>query len=199
MLLQYIEKTLNRYLALDPESKRRMAPLTGKRVALKLLGTGFVCELLFDAAAQIRLCLPAADDTPPDLTIEGTPLALLRLQCAEGHINFVAAGVTVTGDMELAQDVQQLFRGMEIDWEECLAVGMGDVPARGLFNVLRQIKTTARYMQAHLTRQLSDYMHEEINLVPTRAALQDFYHEVDTLRMRVDRVQARCRQLTGES
>ena len=44
-------------------------------------------------------------------------------------------------------------------------------------------------------RQVNEYVHEEAEFFPAREALQDFFQDIDTLRMDADRLEARVERL----
>jgi ubiquinone biosynthesis protein UbiJ len=47
-------------------------------------------------------------------------------------------------------------------------------------------------------RQLEEFIHEEARLAPSRLEVEDFYQDVQQLNQRVDRLQARIRQLAAK-
>lgn len=190
---QLLEKALNRYLALDHESKRRIALLRDKKVTIELLGTPLIVQMIF---AEEKVQLDWNPTTTPDIRIKGTPLNLLHMSIApEQRQRFFAEDVVVEGNMELAQHVLAIFDDLEIDWEEQLSQWIGDVPAHQTGRVLRSVKAFSQRVRRSLLRNVNEYVHEEVNLFPPPEALQHFFHDVDELRMDVDRLEARIEKL----
>jgi ubiquinone biosynthesis protein UbiJ len=186
---QVLENALNRYLALDSESKRRIRLLQDKRVMLELLGTPFIVQLIFN---DEKIILQWDDFSEADIRIKGTPLNLLHMSLVrDDRHRFFADDVIVEGNMELAQNVLAIFDELEIDWEEQLSQWVGDVPAYQTGRFVRGIKKFNQRVRRTFLRNLNEYVHEEINLFPTDEALQLFFDEVDELRMDVDRLEAR--------
>jgi ubiquinone biosynthesis protein UbiJ len=189
-----LQKALNKYLALDPESGTRMRELEGKLVALELLPLKITFYLRF-TAGHATVTFDAVD--MPETTIKGTPLRLLLLALVPhgDRQHFFADDVVMQGNPVLGQQVIELFDHLDIDWEEYAAKMVGDVPAHHAGNMMRNAKSFISKAKATITQNLNEYLHEEINVFPPVEALQDFFREVDVLRMDADRLQARVRRL----
>ncbi|MES2218755.1 MAG: SCP2 sterol-binding domain-containing protein [Pseudomonadota bacterium] len=193
-LIETLQKALNQYLALDPESHLRLQELQGKQVALELLPFKISFYLRF-SAGQAQLSLATLD--APETTIKGTPLRLLMLGLAPrvDRKKFFADDVIMQGNPVLGQQVIDLFDQLHIDWEEFTAKVFGDVTAHHAGNVVRNAREWVNKTQMILTQNLNEYLHEEINVFPPSEALQDFFKEVDALRMDTDRLDARVQVL----
>lgn len=190
-IVQQLENSLNRYLALDDESNKRLHLLHNKHVTVELLGMGIAFQLNF---AHDKIHLISENFSPADTSIKGTPLTLLRAAIATGdRKHFFTNDATIEGDLEVGQEVIDLFDQLEIDWEECLSRWMGDVSAHQLGQIASRIKTFSRKARSTLIQNINEYTHEEIPLFPPTEALQDFYSDVDELRTDVDRVEARIK------
>jgi ubiquinone biosynthesis protein UbiJ len=190
---QLLEKAINRYLALDFESEKRIALLQGKTVTLELTGIFLTLQMIFTNNA---IELKWNDFNTPDLTIRGTPLNLLHMKIArEKRQQFFAEDIVIEGNMELAQQVLAVFDELEIDWEDYFSKWLGDVPAYHTGRFLNHVKNVKQKMQKSFSYNLNEYIHEEINLFPAGEALQLFFHDIDDLRMDVDRLEARILKL----
>jgi ubiquinone biosynthesis protein UbiJ len=199
VLIATLQKALNTYLALDPESALRLRELTGKTIALELSPIALTFYLQFnDGAAKLALNTSAI----PETVIKGTPLRLLMLALSppSARKQFFADDVVMTGNAALGQQVIELFDQLNIDWEEFTSKVVGDVPAHHAGNLVRGARDWISKTQAIMLQNVNEYLHEEIAVVPPAEALQDFFKEVDVLRMDTDRLQARVKrlqQLTG--
>lgn len=198
----YLTKALNRYLALDPESKQHLQALQDKIVTIELSVNQTPLykegksefQMLFTSAG---IKLKTTGLSKPDTYIKGTPLSLLRMAfTSENRKNFFAEDVSIEGDLELGQQVIELFDTLDIDWEEYLSHWISDIPAHQLTRFTRKIKVLGNRLQKTLAQNINEYIHEEVDLFPPPEALQDFYHDVDTLRMDTDRLEVRIQQLT---
>lgn len=195
-MLQLLQKTLNHYLALDPESKTRLINLQGKRIAIELLPVKIYFQLYFNAT---DVELTASDEIKPDTLIKSTPLSLLHMAFAQhDRQRFFAEDVTIEGNIEVGQQVIELFDAMEIDWEEYVSQWVGDVSAHQLGRVMRGLRDFGTRAKETVGQNITEYLHEEANLFPPKEALQDFFQEVDHLQMDVDRLAARIQKISQE-
>ena len=188
-----LQQALNRYLALDAESKQRMAPLQNKVVTIQLLKTPLTVQLIFiDDNIQLKW----EDFLFADLTIKGTPLNLLQMGLIRSERKrFFAEDVEIAGDLELAQPMLAIFDELEIDWEEQFSTWVGDVPAYQTGRFMRTLKNLTQRVRRTTLQNINEYVHEEINLFPPAEELRHFFDEIDELRMNVDRLEARIEKI----
>lgn len=196
-VLPIIEKSLNRFLSLDPETAQRLATMTGKTVAIELtqskLSFYFVvensCVRLFDRCPEMA-----------DVTLQGTPFDFLRLGTVQNSGAAIFSGnVTVLGDPEVAQQFKRVFAELEIDWEEHLSRVTGDVIAYQIGNCVREFSQWAKQTRQTLQENLTEYLQEEVRWLPTRLELQDFYTDVDSARDAVERLALRIERLKSRA
>lgn len=194
--LSPLASAINHYLKLDPESKTRITKLKNKMIAIELLPLKikFYCEFTDDGVH-----LEKKTERTPETIITGTPLQMLgvMLHRSKRH-QFFSDDVTISGDAELGQQTIELFDEMQIDWEEHLAALIGDVTTEHISQLIKRSLKWARNTEKSFTDNISDYIHEEKEWLPARVALQDFFNDVDTLRMDVDRLEARLNNLKRE-
>lgn len=194
MMVNLIQSALNRYLALDPESRVQLKKLENKVATIELLGLAVSFQLVFTSE---KIKVKQNDFLPANAHIKGTPLTLLRMALADGDRKhfFSNNSVSIDGDLDFAQEVVDLFDQLEIDWEEHASHWIGDVAAHQLSNVLLKTKNNICQIFQSMTQNINEYTHEEIVLFPPTFALRDFFDEVDQLRMDVDRAEMRVKRL----
>ncbi|MDQ2696008.1 MAG: SCP2 sterol-binding domain-containing protein [Pseudomonadota bacterium] len=188
-----LEAAINRYLRLDPELPPRLAALEGKVIAIGFSGLPLTLYVL-PGAGGVRL----RDEYPgtPDLTIRGTPLALLRVaQGGKGARAALEAGVDIDGDAHLAREFQSLVESLDIDWEDQASRWMGDPLAHQLGNLARGVMDFGRRATAIFYRDAGEFLREESRDLPAAEAVAEFLDAVDRLRSDVDRLEARIRRL----
>lgn len=192
-LLKPMEKTINSILLLDPESKARLHRLAGKVVSIELLPLHFKYYCLF---TEHKIELLMETGLPVDTELTGTPLQMMGVMLAKNHRQqFFADDVTINGDAEVGQQVIELFDDLQIDWEEHLAKIIGDVPTQHISEFIKSVKDWFKDTDQSFARNVSDYVHEEKQWLPGQEELGDFFNDIDTLRMDVDRMEARLNQL----
>ncbi len=191
--LRQVEKAMDRYLALDPESPKRLHSLEGKIITLELEAL-HLCFQLSIQEKKVRV-LPG-ETLAADLKIRGTPLNLFTLALSrDKKRHFLTEQVILEGDAELGQQVIALFDQLEIDWEEYLSMAIGDLPAHQLGRWTKKFFAWGEGAKESLVQNLNEYVHEEKPWFPNAEALQDFFKEIDELRLDLDRLEARTRQL----
>ena len=197
LLVTTLQKAVNHYVSLDPESVTRLQAMQHKVVKIVLLGVNVDFYLSFTATGlQFDLASAANSGLKADTIISGTPLRLLHMALSgKQRQQFFADDVSIQGNLELGQQVTHLFDQVEIDWEEHLSRLIGDIPAHHLGNFARKLRAWGQHTRQTLKQDVNEYVHEEINLFPAAEALRDFFHDVDVLRMDTDRLEAKLKQL----
>jgi len=192
-VLSAIEAALNRYLALDPEGARGLAPLYGRIIGIEIRGLGTQVTLV---PGPDRVQVFGVYDATPDCLIRGAPLALLRMMTAEQKDAEISKGaVEIEGDSTIAHDLAKALGGLDVDWEEQLARLVGDPIAHPVGQGVRGLAEWGRRSADVLTADLREYLEEEARLLPTRYELSDFLAQVDALRDDVERLEARVQRL----
>ena len=193
-MLAFIEKALNSYLNLDPDSGKRLAILDGKIVKIHLLKIEQQFYLRF---TEKEVHLSKTSEVDPDTTITGTPLRLLQMALTrENRKRFFAEDIRIEGNLECGNEITALFDEMEIDREEILSGWIGDESANFIGRVARKMQAFVRHARETVTLNVNEYIHEEKRWFPAREATIDFFHDVDALRMDTDRLAARITLLT---
>ncbi len=194
LIYQMIEKALNKYLALDDESHARLFALEGKHIAIELK-TQTESKINF-VIQQGKIIFQPNKNENPDVLIKGTPLSLLHMSLAkENRQQFFAEDVSIEGDLELGQQIIDLFDELEVDWEEQVSKIVGDIPAHQVGKLARGFKKLTHQIKESLWQNTNEYVHEEALIFPPAEALQDFFADIDLLRMDVDRLEAKIARL----
>ena len=125
-----------------------------------------------------------------DVTIRGNVPGLLAANLMERR-----TGIRIDGDAETGQEFQQLLALLDIDWEEKLSRFLGDTAAHRLASTFRGLRQWGRDSAERFGDNLREYLQEETEDLPRRREVDEFLGKVDTLRMDVDRVDARLQRL----
>jgi len=189
LITSALEKSLNGYLHLDPESLKNIQALDGKVACVELKDWNCKLYLRF---SQDKIVLMNYYEGEVDCSISGSPFALLRM--SHGQENYIK-DIDVKGDMELAQSVRALLRDVDIDWEEYLSKATGDVIAHKIGDVFRGTINFAKQSKNNFNHNVSEYLHEEIRALPSREEISDFFNDVDLLRNNIERVEAKINLL----
>ena len=192
-----LEAAFNAWLQLEAsthgQALNRLQALQGKLIRLHITNPDMQFDIL-PTTERIRVSTDYAAE--PDVTITGSALGFMRLATAEDSGKaMLAQGVTIAGDTGLGMQFSQILREVNIDWEELASRAVGDVMAHQLGQIARQSKGGLDETAHAMRLNTQEYLQEEARLVPAEAELKAYLDAVDDLRMDVDRLEARLKQL----
>jgi ubiquinone biosynthesis protein UbiJ len=193
-LLQFAEKIANRVLAMDEESQQRVHALSGNTLLIKITDLHLAFYLILE---NDQIVLTQDTDAIVNTTISGKSFALLQLGRKQTQTKALFGNeVTISGDMELAQQIKKIMQQMDIDWEEQLSHFTGDVIAHGISQQISRTKHWLKRTSKALRENISEYLQEEARLVVGEQELEDFYFAVRETTNDVERVLIRLNKLT---
>ena len=184
----------NRLLGFDEEALARCAELQGHCIAIDITDLDFqvYCHP-GDWGIRLSRNPPARE---ADARISGRLMALINLTAEDDKVSSSIQGrVSFHGNVAMAQKLQRIVGGLDIDWEEILAQSVGDVLAYQIGSRLRAARDWARQSGDSLSRTSSEYLREEARLSPTQVEFDRFQAGVTGLKHDVARVEARLQQL----
>lgn len=192
-----LETALNHVLSLDPETQEALSALDGRALGVDFRGTGLAMQL---SVAGNRLAVGPALDNASDLRVTATPGSLLAMAAARlrGDSEATLPGkIEISGDAELARRLERLVTRFEPDVEEAFSRVFGDVMGVQLARALRGALSFARKSVSAVVRDAADYLVEERRDLVARPEMDQFLDEVDDLRERGDRLEARMKRLAA--
>lgn len=194
-VLLVLQDSVNRFLALDPEGAERLSAMQGQVLLIELLGLE---TRLFIVPGRRSLQLFSAYDAEPDCTVRGTPVALLRLALGQRREEQLFSGdIEIIGDNHSAQRLSDVFKHLDVDWEELLTQVVGE---RLAHQISSQARSGGHWLQRaaeRLTHEMRNYLYEDGKLLPTNHELQQFLIDVDHYRDAVERLAVRIERLTS--
>ncbi len=196
--LHALQNAINALIQDDPDARDTLPMLAGHVLEINLTPMAFQCFMEW-TTHDVRC--HAIMDQPADLCITGSPWAFMRLCRRSSHPASADAhdNIDFQGDLEFGQAVQKFFNQLHIDWEGHLATLTGDLVAYQIGSMVRQGQALSETLQHTLQENLADYIHEEKRLAPSREELNDFFNDVDELRLRVERLNANIQRLLQDT
>lgn len=192
-----LDAAINRYLRLDPETWTRMTQLDVHCIAIELRGLDLTLYALPNSDGVI---ITGHCDATPDTTLSGTPIGLARVGLGRQKERALFSGeVEITGDMESGQAFRDILDGMDIDWEEQLSHLTGDMFAHHAGNAVRRAGELLRQGSATAQQNTTEYLQEEMRVLPARIEIENFCADVTKLVMDVDRLAAHVARLGKKS
>lgn len=188
MILSTLERSINRVLATAAGGQTAIQGLDGKVIELHLDDLDLSVWI---ASNGRSLRLSSVDPGRQDLRLSGRSSEMLKAALEGRAGGRFPSEVTVEGNMDTARQVQDLLQAIDPDWEEALAGVTGDTVAHGLGRAARQGFSWGRETMGALSRNLAEYLRDELRAVPDRSEVEAFMDSVDRLREDVDRLAAR--------
>ena len=103
--------------------------------------------------------------------------------------------VEIAGDAELARRLEKLASGFAPDFEEAFARTFGDVIGVPLAKAVREGLAHARETASHLSQDGAAWLRDETGIAVAPGEVESFLDDVDTLRERTERLEARLARL----
>ena len=194
-----LEAALDRALALDPETRAALAALDGRSVDLALESPPLALRLTVDGE-RLRVG-PVDAGAEADLGVRATLGAVLaqlpRLLPGvnRGDDAPPVGRMRISGDADLARRLQRLAERFDPDWQQPFAAVFGDVVGVQVANAFAAGLRHARDAGRELAETAAEYLTEESRDVVSRAELDAFHDDVDTLRDDAARLAARIARL----
>ena len=190
-LLRPIAGMINRQVQAKTPARELCEELNGKVIAVRVRDTGLA---MYFAVDEDGLTL-SLDGPEPDLAITGTLLSLAGLAASGGEGALRDGSFEIAGDVYTAQAFQKLMSYGRPDLEEELSGLVGDVAAHGIGDAARSFGRWVSEARGTMRQNMSEYLQEESQAVPSRYEVDRFRKRVNTLRDDVDRLEARLRRV----
>ncbi|MDE2219934.1 MAG: SCP2 sterol-binding domain-containing protein [Gammaproteobacteria bacterium] len=209
MLEAQINGYLARALERSPRARELCRALEGRRIRfeiawlpapLALTAAGGALHIArADTSAAGKAPGEGAASAPAaaDVTVTGSPIALLALARGDTDAAFGHSGAGMSGDEDVARQFQELARLLRPDPEAAAGQLLGRIPAHLAARAFGALADWGRAAGASLARNGADYLaHESRDLVP-RAEGEQFLAGVEALRTQVGAAEARLARLAA--
>ena len=197
LLAAMLESGINRVLALDENTPERLRRLDDRMLRLDLEGLGITLFFAFDSR-RVEVGTDSAYE--PDTVISGSPVALFAMALPDdaAHWGTPESRVTISGDANLARDLERLFSRLDPDWEGRLSLLLGDVWGHQVAAGIRAGAEQARESAGNAGEMISEFLDQADSPVAGAKELEQFGEAVDEARDAVEDLEARVRQLLAD-
>ena len=191
------EKFINHLIQNDSHVEKQFSNLDGKSLEINASSPSMRLIVQFDCR-EIRLIESDENrlETPADLKVSGDCHQLLKILSDQRKGASFNPKINLDGDAILAQELQEALLAMDIDWPRALAPWLGHIAANEVTKNGRKAIAWGNQFRDSVNRNLHDYVNEEAELFPPLSTLDRFKHDLDLLKLRVDRVMARVQLLS---
>jgi ubiquinone biosynthesis protein UbiJ len=193
--LKALEKAINQALSLDEQTLLKIKALQGK--VLEIIIAPLDVRFFIQFNGQIALL--DSYEGPIDTLIHSSPIGLIRLSVlpASKARSLFNEGIRISGDLELGQQIKRIFDELDIDWEGHLAHFTGDVVAYQMGSLVRKGLALKNQFQESMRLNMTEYLQEELRVLPSADELHDFFNDVDELALDVERLEAHLQRLVA--
>jgi ubiquinone biosynthesis protein UbiJ len=194
ILAAMLESAINRLLDLDEDTPARLERLEGRMLQLDIEGVGITLFFAFNGR-QVEVGTSSA--YAPDTVISGSPVALFAMAVPDeiGNWGTAESRVSITGDANLARDLERLFSRLDPNWEGRLSRIFGDVWGHQVAAGLRAGAEQAKDNADIAREMISEYVAQNQGPVIRREEIEEFSAAVEDTRESVERLEARIREM----
>ena len=197
LLGRALERVFAQVLALDPDTGARVAAFEGRAITVDFAGPdrrGLPAMRL--AVEQGRLRVGPAFAATSALVVLATPSSLLAFALAREGAG-TPGRVSISGDAELARRLEQVARAFAPDVDEAFARVFGDIAGVPLARAFRGALAGARSSARAFAADAAGFLTEEGRDLVARAELDGFLDDVDRVRERAERLEARVARVAA--
>lgn len=188
-----LESSINRYLALDPAAGASLDLLDNKSVSLKL--KEFSSAIFFKVEDQKIKVFSSFEDETDVHMLSSIPVLINMTVASRGDESILGSEIEMSGNMEVGRQFRDIFKNLDIDWEEILSRYTGDIVAHKLGNGFRQFNHWLGATKQSIQRDISEYLQQESQQLPEADEVNGFIAQVDSIRQSVERAEARIKLL----
>lgn len=188
-----LEAALDRLIDLDAETRTALRALDGRAITVEFRPTPLAMRL---SVLGDRLAVGPAFDGESALRVAASPSSLIALALGRGREDATTPGrIEISGDADLARRVERIATRFAPDFDEAFARAFGDVAGYQIARGVRRALVTMRNGAHALARDAAEYLTEESRDIAAKAEVETFLDDVDALRERTDRLDARIKRL----
>src|SRR3990167_7852652 len=196
LALSGLEKAINAYLRMDPESVQRLAKLEKKIIKIEITDWGLY---FYVQPTKQGLTLSSEAKDKPNTVISGTLFNLFKTACAKDkNTALFKNSIAISGDTEIGENIRDIMAGIDIDWEEHLSKITGDVMAHQISRGFQRTMAFGKRTAQTIGDNIKEYLQIESTCVPTKKEVEQFISDVTDLQHGVDRAEARLKRLLAK-
>lgn len=194
-LLQPLEFAINQLAARDPHILKVLNVAAADKIITVRCTSVPHWQISLRINGDRIMLLSALQDTP-DASLAGNHRALSRVLFSDDQATALHdPDIELSGDVQLVQRLHRALIQLDINWQDLLGPVLGDIGTRAADTGWQHSRDTAVQAGRALRRNITDFVQEEAALSPSRQQAQYFTEELDAMRLRLDRLQARVQRL----
>lgn len=138
----------------------------------------------------------AGEVAEPDAFIHIPPSLALRLLSKDEAAKMQ---IQIDGDAHLAAEFSKILQQMRWDIEEDLSHLVGDITASKIGETTQKVLHETKKQTVNLAEMLTEYWQEEKPLLAKKRHIEQFNHDVDSLKSDIARFEKKLQKLTQQA
>tara|TARA_B100000686_G_scaffold354042_1_gene462331 strand:- start:2269 stop:2904 length:636 start_codon:yes stop_codon:yes gene_type:complete len=193
-----IEKILNQLISIDSHVNEKLKKFSGKTLAIHTTNPTFTITTFIEAE-KISLSSAELEDSRiiPDVAITAE-LADFLFLLTDKDTPLADARIKVVGDVHLIQAIQTTIRSLDTQWADLLAPIVGDIVTNEVSQFVNDLQAWKIETDQRIKRNIPDYLIEESKLIPNPNDVKKFSENLEALRLRIDRLNAKAELLSDQ-
>jgi len=190
MLKPLVTRFLQHITSQNNWSRAYLVSFAGKVVQFDFVLIKANLTILEDGSLSL-----AGESAQPDAFIHIPPSLALRLLAKDDAAKMQ---IKIDGDTHLATELSKILQQMRWDIEEDLSHLVGDITASKLGETTQKVLHETKKQSVNLAEMLTEYWQEENPVVAKKRHVEQFNHDVDSLKSDIARFEKRLQKITQQ-
>jgi len=187
----FIVSSFNRYLDCDPERAQALESINNKILSIIIKEP----NLTFSMQVENMRFIEADPSQQSDAAIIVSMHVLSEKMVGRDQNQLLKDGtLEIQGDSHVASVFNKVLNEIEIDWQDVISKYTGDVLAHQIATGAKSMASVVRRLGENLRLDVRDYLQDDLQIAVTKCEVEHFIENVDDLRARTDRLEARLNQ-----
>lgn len=190
-----IVSSFNRYLDCDPERAQALENINDKILSITIKEANFTLIMQVQNARFFEADLSQQIDASIIVSMH----VLSGKMRGQDQNQLLKDGIIeIQGDSHVASVFNKVMNEIEIDWQDVISKYTGDIVARQITTGAKSVASVLRRLGDNLRLDVRDYLQDDLQIAVTESEVEHFVEQVDDLRARTDRLEARLNKYTEQ-
>jgi len=190
-----IVSSFNRYLDCDPERAQALENINDKILSITIKEANFTLIMQVQNARFFEADLSQQIDASIIVSMH----VLFGKMGGQDQNQLLKDGIIeIQGDSHVASVFNKVMNEIEIDWQDVISKYTGDIVAHQITTGAKSVASVLRRLGDNLRLDVRDYLQDDLQIAVTESEVEHFVEQVDDLRARTDRLEARLNKHTEQ-
>lgn len=190
-----IVSSFNRYLDCDPERAQALENINDKILSITIKEANFTLIMQVQNARFFEADLSQQIDASIIVSMH----ILSGKMGGQDQNQLLKDGIIeIQGDSHVASVFNKVMNEIEIDWQDVISKYTGDIVAHQITTGAKSVASVLRRLGDNLRLDVRDYLQDDLQIAVTESEVEHFVEQVDDLRARTDRLEARLNKYTEQ-